>query len=299
MKKKIFVCLLTACLLVGLAACGATKEFAENREDVQNEYAFSEDNDGVSGGNVSSQRKVVVTAGYTVQTQKFSESVQKLETLVKELGGYIEHSNVSGESSDNGSGDFTLRLPVNKLDGFGQALTQVGTVESHSRSEEDITNQYYDTDARIKAKTAQRDRLLALIDKAENLDTLLRLESELADVQGELDSLTGQLKRYDNQVSYAMVQVSLYQSALTRSGNIPYGSRLSAAFTGTFSTALEILKDIGVAAVWLLPLLLVAAIVLLIVWLATRKQRRLRKEMRQQSRSAYVPPQTPPADKQP
>ncbi len=290
MKKRIGIALLSLCLLIGLTACGASGK-AYNRMATEDQYTAEED--GSVSGSAATQRKVIVTARYEVQTQKFTEAVQRLETLVQEQGGYVEESDISGESTDNGSGYYVLRLPIDKVEGFGAALAQVGTVQSHSRSEEDITDQYYDTDAHIKAKTAQRDRLLALIERAENLDTLLKLEQELAEVQGELDSLTGQLKRYDNQVSYATVQVRLYQTALTRSGNTPYGSRLAEAFTGAFSTALEVFKDMGIALVWMLPFLLIVAVVVLIVLLATRKQRRRRKAQRQSGR-VYAPPTQPP-----
>ncbi len=291
MKKRIGLCLLALCLLVGLTACGAGAKM-DTRMTAEDVYTTAEEDGSVSGA--AARRKVIVTASYEVQTQKFTEAVQQLETLVREQGGYVEKSDITGESTDNGSGYYVLRLPADKVEGFGAALAQVGAVQSHSRSEEDITDQYYDTDAHIKAKTAQRDRLLALIERAENLDTLLRLEQELAEVQGELDSLTGQLKRYDNQVSYATVRVRLYQTALTRSGNTPYGSRLAQAFTGTFSTALEVFKDIGIVLVWMLPFLLLVAVVVLIVLLATRRQRRQRKARRQQGR-VYTPPTQPPA----
>ena len=78
-----------------------------------------------------------------------------------------------------------------------------------------VTDEYYDVDARVKALTAQRDRLLELIGKAASLSELLELEKALADVQGNLDSLTRQLKRYDSQVSMATVTVSLDQIGLT------------------------------------------------------------------------------------
>lgn len=293
MKKRIGLCFLTLCLLVGLTACGAGGK-AYNRAAAGDDTYATEEDGSVSGSDAAARRKVIVTAHYKVETQKFTEAVRRLEALAQEQGGYVEESDVSGESTDNGSGYYVLRLPTDKVEGFGAALAQVGTVQSHSRSEEDITDQYYDTDAHIKAKTAQRDRLLALIERAENLDTLLMLEQELAKVQGELDSLTGQLKRYDKQVSYATVRVNLYQTALTRSGNTPYGSRLTEAFTGAFSTALEVFKDISIALVWMLPFLLIAAVVVLIVLLATRRQRRQRKAQRQQGRTVYTPPTQPP-----
>ena len=106
-------------------------------EDV---YTTAEEDGSVSGA--AARRKVIVTARYEVQTQKFTEAVQRLEALVQEQGGYVEESDISGESTDNGSGYYVLRLPTDKVEGFGAALAQVGTVQSHSRSEEKIGQLY-------------------------------------------------------------------------------------------------------------------------------------------------------------
>ena len=139
MKKRIGLCFLTLCLLVGLTACGAGGKAYNQAAAGDDTYAAEEDG-SVSGSDAAARRKVIVTAHYKVETQKFTEAMRRLEALVQEQGGYVEESDVSGESTDNGSGYYVLRLPTDKVEGFGAALTQVGTVQSHSRSEEDITD---------------------------------------------------------------------------------------------------------------------------------------------------------------
>lgn len=54
---------------------------------------------------------------------------------------------------------------------------------SLNESAQDITAEYVDVEARLKALNDQRDRLNALADKAETTADLLEIESQLSDVQ--------------------------------------------------------------------------------------------------------------------
>lgn len=291
-----------------LGGCGGTagstrpmNDYAAGDYKDVNDYAAEDYTDVVvktdeNGAAVMSDRKVIVTGRYSVEVRTFSEAAAALEKLTRDSGGYIESSQINGGDDDDGWGSYTLRIPTEKVGSFGTALEQLGSVLKSSHNEEDVTDTYYDVEARMKAKQAQRDRLLELIGSAGSLSDLLTLENALAEVQSELDSLTGQLKRYDNQVAYATVYVELQQVGLTRAGKLSYGERLLDALQGTFRTAAEVLGDLGVALVWMLPIILVVAVVLLIVLLATRKKRRARKAAQ---KAYYTAQQTPTAPKVP
>ncbi len=293
--RKRWLAIMSAVCMLALLLAGCGREMASNggapgdgyyTGDVATDSDMSVESESTAES--TTPRKVIVTLEFTLQVQDFTAASKALEKLVGESDGYIEYAHVSGESQANGEGTYTLRIPVDKVDTFAAAMEQVGTVSSRSRNEEDITDQYYDVQAAIDAKTAQRDRLLELIKKAETLSDMLQLESEFTDVQTELDQLIGQLKRYDSRVTYATVEVYIRQTALTQSGNVDYGSRLWQALTDSFGTALEVLKGIGVAIVWLLPYGLVA-LALLIVWRCTRKRRQAAKERRQAAKVHQSP----------
>jgi len=265
----VFLVLLTVgCLLLG--GCGSA--VAPNRGNIGEAV-----NDSLTA-DTNTQRKVIVTMGYMAETDDLAASVKALKTLVEKSGGYIESSSVSGEGDADGYGDFVLRIPVDQLNTLDEAMKQVGRVYQSDKNEEDITDQYYDVDARRQAKEAQRDRILSLLKKAESLSDLLMLEQELTDVQAELEALTGQLKRYDQQVTYATVTVSLAQSGSVNSDRTPFGLRLWHTVQDSFEMALNVVKGLLVVVVWLLPYGLFIAVVLIVVLRVTRKKRRARRD---------------------
>lgn len=89
----------------------------------------------------------------------------------------------------------SLRIVPDRAEGLVSALEQTGRVTRHEMRQTDRTNEVVDYQARLANQKALRDRLRAMaagrIDKVRDL---LDVERELARVQGEIDSLEGQIR---------------------------------------------------------------------------------------------------------
>ena len=92
---------------------------------------------------------------------------------------------------------YTLYVPSERLDAFLQRLGELGNVLSTNKQVEDITSPYYDTQSRLDSLREQEQRLLALMDEAEDLDQILQLEDHLSMVRSEMDYLSRMLQVYD------------------------------------------------------------------------------------------------------
>jgi hypothetical protein len=88
-----------------------------------------------------------------------------------------------------------------------------GRITSQATNTEDLTRQIVDTEARLRAQTALRDRLQELLrSRPGRLSDLLEVERELARVQSEIDSIQSNLAVMRTRV--AMSELTLnYQSA--------------------------------------------------------------------------------------
>ena len=89
------------------------------------------------------------------------------------------------------------------------SLESIGKVTSRRVSSEDVTEQYVDIDARLKTMIALRDRLRALLDKADNVKDVLAIEKELGRVQGDIDSMQARLKALKGKVDLASISVTI------------------------------------------------------------------------------------------
>jgi len=119
----------------------------------------------------------------------------------------VLQSNISERSKTNVSASFSFRADPKWLEAFlEQMQTDVknanGKIVSNTVAVEDLTTAILDGDARLKAQVTLRDRFKTLLETQDgDLADLLAVESELARVQGEIESATAVLKAH--QVSNA------------------------------------------------------------------------------------------------
>ena len=158
---------------------------------------------------------------------------------------------------------------------------ELGNVLSLNRRQEEITEAYYDTEARLTALKTQEERLLAIMEKAETLDDIIRLEDALSDVRYQIESLSGTMRRYDNLVEMATVEVSLREVESTTSvSGTPrtLGERIGQQFSESLRGLGRFCEVVLVFLIGYLPVLLVIAAVAVGGALVGRKLWRRKRE---------------------
>ena len=172
---------------------------------------------------------------------------------------------------------------------------------SRQSSTAPLTAQYVDVEARLASLEAQRESLNAMLAQAQDVETLLAVQRELADVQYEIESYTAQKRTYDDQIAYSTVQVTVHEVRRVTENPQSFASRLGAAFRSGWYGLGQGVQSLAVAAV--LPTLLVLAVVGGAVWAAGRTLlRRRHKKPRApgpaaQNRPEGTPPVAPPEPK--
>ena len=166
----------------------------------------SVDSLGIQRSESAKQNRMLIwRAWLSLEVSSVSNAVSQVIDVAKESGGYIESQSDSGEERAH----VTLRVPVDSLKSTMASLESVGKVTSRRVSSEDVTEQYVDIDARLKTNIALRDRLRALLDKAENVKDVLAIEKELGRVQADIDSMQARLKALKGKVDLASISVSI------------------------------------------------------------------------------------------
>lgn len=76
----------------------------------------------------------------------------------------------------------TVRIPTKHLEAFLQAAQASGNVVSQSETTEDVTLQYSDVESRKKSLEIEQERIWALLEKAESLESVIALEERLSEI---------------------------------------------------------------------------------------------------------------------
>ena len=168
-------------------------------------------------------------------------------------------------------------MPSERLDAFLQRLGELGNVLSTNKQVEDITSPYYDTQSRLDSLREQEQRLLALMDEAEDLDQILQLEDHLSMVRSEMDYLSRMLQVYEREIAMATVELSV-REVVEYTPVEPLNRSLWDDIQNAFASSFEFMGEAGrgllVTLVFLSPYLLIAAVIVVAVLLCVRAARK-------------------------
>lgn len=232
--------------------------------------------------------KIIYTSDATVETTDFDAALERLLGLVEEYRGYVESSSINGSNFNDisrgkkslRSANYTLRIPSENFDTLMQGLSSIGNVPYSHIYTDNVTAQYYDTQARLDAYKVQEQSLLRLMEKAETVEDIITVESKLSELRYNIESLQSSLNSWDRRVSYSSVYVTVneveeYTPPVTV--NRSFAQRIASAFSEGISGAVKFLGD---ALVWLvraLPAIVFAALVILVLSFPIKKLRAKRK----------------------
>lgn len=254
----------------------------------------------------------IIYSGYLyVETTEFDTGITALDAMVQEYDGFLESSDVSGYTTTNADGTtsvidryacYVVRVPCDRFEAFMQQAGTIGNVVNTSRTAENITSQFTDSEAYLASLELQEERLLAMMEQATDVETLVALEARLSEVRYEIDSTTRQLRNWQQQVDYSTVTVNLQEVSVytpTASPTRTFGERLSDAFADGWQSFGRGLENLAVGLVEIWPaLLLLGAIAVVIVLLVKRSRKKAaqRRAAFYQAQQNQQPPETPEKD---
>lgn len=160
-------------------------------------------------------RKLIRNAEVDLEIVSFQETVQKVTAFASEARGYV--ATTSSEKQENGKlkGEIVAKVLPENLDRFLEKVRGLGDLKNQTIGSEDVTKQYFDTDARLKNSRVMEQRLIDMVKtKTGKVSDLLEVEKELARVREGIEKMQGDLKYWDSQVQFATVTISLAEKDL-------------------------------------------------------------------------------------
>ncbi len=231
---------------------------AEAGADYSAQSRTAEDASDGAAQDQDRDREVITTGSATLRVGDVPKAVKQVIALVDAAGGRIDARHETAADDDIAPGaELTLRLPATKTTDAVEALGRLGKLADLSIQTEDVTGTAQDLDARINALQTSVTRLQALLAKAGSTADLLAVEKELAERQGELESMEAERARLSDQVGMSTLQLSVVERPSTGERIAP-GGFLGGLRSG-WNAFLATLNAIVVAFGALLPWLVVGA----------------------------------------
>jgi hypothetical protein len=167
------------------------------------------------------ERMVIENADLAIVIEDPEARMAEIGNLAKEMGGFVVSSSFYQDTSTGRElpqGNIVIRVPSERLD---EALTEIKKgaldVPRENRSGEDVTNQYVDLQAQLKAKQAAEEKLLEIMDQATRAEDVLAIYLQVQNVQTEIERLKGQIQYLEESAALSAISVQL----MTEESNQP------------------------------------------------------------------------------
>ncbi len=233
--------------------------------------------------------KIIYSSDVKVETTDFEGSLAKLDELLHAVGGWVESSSVNGANFYNQSrgyqstrsASYTLRIPSSRFDELMATLSSLGNIPYTHTYTENVTAQYYDTEAHLKAYQTQEARLLEMMEVAETVEDIVILEDRLTELRYRIESLQSTLKNWDRRVSYSTVSLTVQEVqeyTPEPEVRVSYGQRLWRSLRDGVLGVTSFFKELLVWFVGALPTLVILTALFFLLRPVFRKWRAKRRE---------------------
>ncbi len=153
-------------------------------------------------------RKIIYDARIDMVVESLSGTEQAILQLIKNHNGFLAESDQSSLTDSQRKGMWRVRVPVDHFQAFVGAVVRLGEVRQNHVGSQDVTEEFFDLEARIRNKREEEKRLLKhLADSTGKLEDILAVEKELSRVRGEAEQMEGRLRFLANRTELSTVTI--------------------------------------------------------------------------------------------
>jgi len=215
---------------------------------------------------------IVRTGDMSLVVEDVVETRDEIAQLAVRFDGYVVSSQISGEEQDR-TGWISIRVPDDKFD---QALAELRDlavrVTSESTDSRDVTEEYVDLQSRLNNAEATESQYLALLEKAEDVDDILRIYESLSRVRSEIEQIKGRMQYLERTSSMSLISVYLKPLA-TAKPLVRAGWNAQEILKSAVRGFVTFGQWLGVAAIWLIIFSPVWGTILGVIYWRRRKKK--------------------------
>ena len=215
------------------------------------------------------EQKIIKTARLAFETKDVEATHKKILQLASQYKGLVQNDN-SGKDYNRIYKNMTVRIPTENFQQFIDGISEgVAYFDQKDISRQDVSEEFVDLEARLKAKRVLEERYIELLKKANKVEEMLQIERELSNIREEIEAKQGRLQYLQSQVSMSTVNIEFYKTTAETGITQSYGQKMKNALQGGWNGISVFF--LGILYLW--PLFLVAIIVVIILRIFLKKRK--------------------------
>lgn len=231
------------------------------------------DGQPAKGGASPTDRKVIMNVKMELTVDDVEAAGRKVTELVKEAKGYVVKSDESGAVGTHRRATWSVRVPAQALDTVTEALRGLGEVTRRNADTKDVTEEFYDTEARLKHWKGEEEALLKLMkEKAQSPEDILKFRAQITPIRENIDRMEARMT-----TMRLLTEMSTIDLTLQDRDKLPEATPTQPTTTvgRTFAASVETLQNFGhdvlIVCVGLAPWLPLVLIAFLLMRWAVRR----------------------------
>ena len=261
-------------------AAAAQAQPLKSDNDAYAQVVSLSDATSAQAATLAAERKIIRNGELTLETESPTDGQRRITAIAESLGGFVvtsEFKQNTAQAKPSQSVTVVARVPSSQ---FNAALDQIhalaGKVIQEKVSGQDVSEEYLDTEARIRTKKALEAQFLEIMKQAKKVSDALEVQNELASVRTEIERLEGRRRFLENQSALSTITINLQLPApvvaTTSSG---FGHDIKQAFGDAIDIAAAIILFLIRAVIVLAPLVLIFGLPAWFIWRLARRRIRL------------------------
>jgi hypothetical protein len=304
MKRLLAFITAAIIFLTAFAGCAASQSTTyDNEAPYMTTTAATMTGDGPGsglGGDPSAERKIIRDANLDLEVSDVVKVYNDILAYARQSGGY-EISRSQTRSNGYIAIQARIKIKPDQLDSFIAFIGNQGKVINTQITTEDITEDYYDIQTRLKSMESSLTTYYDFLLQAANIDESLMVQNQINQLTAEIESLKGRIKLWDSLLAESVVTLQLRQTEdpvqLKKEIN---WSTLTFDDMGYLmrSGLTSVLNFLANAAQWLAIALVVTApfwITGLIILFVLLRRKKKHRQQQSQNPGRPAPPPAPPA----
>lgn len=202
-------------------------------------------------------QKIIKTGYLVFETDNLEKKQEEIFSVLKKHQAYIQNQN-EGKDHNRFYKNLVIRVPISSFDTcFLDLSKNIAFFDRKEISADDVTEDFIDTEARIKSKKMLEQRYLELLAKASKVQDVIAIEKELNTIREEIEAKEGHLNYLKNKTKYSTITIEYYIKLANEEGaTVSYGTKMWKALKSGFNGISTLF--IGLLHIWPLILILVA-----------------------------------------
>lgn len=172
------------------------------------------------------EQKIIKTGNLRFESRDLDKTHRQINSLVNRYQGFVS-SDRSGKGYNEDYRSMTVRVPSRHFQAMLDSISKgVAYFDQNEVTQRDVTEEFVDIEARLKAKRELEKRYLELLKQAKNVKEMLEIERELSTIREEIEARQGRLNYLQNQVSYSTLNINVYKRTTDKGITASYGQKM-------------------------------------------------------------------------